>query len=51
VYERAPREAWTSTGDSVSRAAFMIAWICSMFVDVEGADAVAAVGGGVEELT
>jgi hypothetical protein len=30
VYERAPRDACTITGDDVSRAASMIAWICSM---------------------
>jgi hypothetical protein len=28
-YLRAPREAWMMTGDSVSRAASMIAWTCS----------------------
>ena len=30
--ERAPREAWTITGDCVSRAASMMAWICSMLL-------------------
>ena len=29
IYDN-PREAWTMTGDSVSSAASMIAWICSM---------------------
>ena len=32
VYDRAPREAWMITGEAVSRAASMIAWICSMLL-------------------
>src|SRR5207344_2331414 len=32
VYDRAPRDAWMITGEDVSRAASMIAWICSMLL-------------------
>jgi hypothetical protein len=37
AYERAPREAWTITGDCVSWAASMIPWICSMLLTLNAA--------------
>ena len=35
MYERAPRDAWMITGEEVSRAASMIAWICSMLLTLK----------------